>query len=492
MHKVYVRELRPYSLAALGNKFDCSIPRAKELVGDLMVRGIVRYRTGRKSDPEEADAEGAAPDELYQFRFVGILMLGDVVIVAYPKYFRDREPTDDELKIIFRALKSDAGFMAVSTLENDGDRRDDRLPVMLALLELYGEYGEYSNYIEGRELNGNGPIDWNRTIGEHLPVISNKRPVYLEYETHRTLRDDSDYITRLHRAVLTECSREFHEAGIDKLLSLDEVWLSDEEVEDFGDAEVLGRRLERERSTKFADWKLLTLDLLERYLLARENETRSDEVRTFGTTSFYDLWEKACKVAFGDALKTKLGNLRLQIASKYESDKEKTLLEIIPRPQWERWQDDGYVECGDVDTLIPDTVALEDGLHDKRLFCIYDAKYYVPSLSGKMKHQPGLESVTKQFLYQSAYREFIEAHRFDATVNVFLVPSANDEPINLARVTFDKVMGEEKKPFNNYVNMWSIPARKIFEAYLANARVGDSIVETIIEGNSYEASCSKS
>ena len=135
----------------------------------------------------------------------------------------------------------------------------------------------------------------------------------MEYETRKTHRDDSDFITRLHRAVLTECSLELGEAGIDKLLSLDEVCLSDEDIEAFGDVEMLGWRLERERAVQFSDWKLLTLDLLERYLLARESEVRSDEVQTLGTTSFYHLWEEACKTALGDALGRRLGELGLAL-----------------------------------------------------------------------------------------------------------------------------------------------------------------------------------
>ena len=105
MHKVYVRELKPYSLAALSSLFGYSFSQAKILVGDLMTHGIVRYRTGTKSIPEEDDAEDAAPDELYQFRFVGLVVWGDALIVAYPKYFRDRVPTDDELRLILRILK---------------------------------------------------------------------------------------------------------------------------------------------------------------------------------------------------------------------------------------------------------------------------------------------------------------------------------------------------------------------------------------------------
>lgn len=93
---------------------------------------------------------------------------------------------------------------------------DDKLPVMLALLELYGEFGEYSNYVDGFELNGNGSIDWDRTIGTHLPILSNGQPIYTEYETRKAFRDDSDYIARPHRAVLSECSQAFRDAGVDK------------------------------------------------------------------------------------------------------------------------------------------------------------------------------------------------------------------------------------------------------------------------------------
>lgn len=475
MRKVYVRELKPYSLAKLSDMFGCPASQAKALVGDLMTRGIVRYRTGTKSDPEETDTENAAPDELYQFRFVGLVMMGDTLIVAYPKYFRDRVPGDDELALILRILKRDAGVAVVTNLEDGGTASDDKLPVMLALLDLYDEYGEYSNYVEGLELNGDGSIDWNRTIDGHLPILSNGRPIYIEYETHKTFRDESDFIARLHRAILTECSHMFREAGIDKLLSLDEVWLSDEEVEDFGDAETLCWRLEHERTTQFVDWKLLTLDLLERYLLARESEVRSDEVRALGTTSFYNVWENTCKVAFGDALKKTLGSLGFTIENKWDVDKK--LSEIIPQPQWERWLGDRFAKREGTDTLIPDTVTIAESTDGERLFCIYDAKHYVPSANGKMKHQPGLESVTKQFLYQSAYRRFIKAHQFDRVVNAFLVPGTVDEPKLIARVSFPDVIAEEEEPFDNFIYMWMLPAHDVFKAYLDGKMLDNEIAQ---------------
>lgn len=83
-----------------------------------------------------------------------------------------------------------------------------------------------------------------------------------------------------------------------------------------------------------------------------------------------------------------------------------------------------------------------------------------------MRKQPGLESVTKQLLYQSAYRKFVKDHGFERVINAFLVPSCDGELKLIARVSFPEVMGVEEPPFSNYVDMWAVPAAEIFDAYL--------------------------
>ncbi len=472
MRQAYVRELKPYSVATLACEFGMDMGQTLRAVEELMARGIVQHRSDKDAyGVDSADYEVAADDERYQFSFVGMAMIGDLVVISYPKYFRDRAPSPDELRQIMRLVKRDVGRASVAALADGGERTDDKLPVMLALLELYAEFGVYSNYVEGRELNGAGTIDWNRTIGNHLPFLSDGQPVYLEYETRKTLRDESDFITRLHRAVLTECSRELFGAHVGDLLSLDEVELSDEEVDEFGDAEALEWRLERERGTQFVDWKIAVLDLLWRYLLNRESMTERNEVRALGTTSFYHLWEEACKTAFGDALDMRLDKLGFCLKGEWTERKRDTLLGIIESPKWERRRGDAYVECDPVATLIPDTITFAFDDNGRHAFCIYDAKYYVPRIGGKMQGQPGLESVTKQFLYQSAYKDFVLDHGFDYVVNAFLVPTAGDGLRELARVSFPKVMGEVEPPFSNYIHMWALPAGEVFDAYLTGRRV---------------------
>ncbi len=485
-----VRELKPYSLKELVGMFKDGHPDPSGLIQELMKRGIVRCQSKNAQDGVDLSAEEqeARPDECYHFNFVGIVMSHDLVIVAYPKYFQSgekapddiREPTDGELQQVLRVIKHNAGRMDDTALSDDGEQANEKLPVMLALLDLYAEFGLYSNYVEGRELNGFGPIDWNRTISNHLPILVDGRPIYAEYETRKAYRNESDFITRLHRAVLTECSKKLFDAGIDKLLSLEDVELTNEEVDELGDTETLEWHLEREHSTQFIDWKIATLDLLKRYLLDRENAVERDEIHTLGTTSFFHLWEEACKVAFGDKLNKRLDDLGLELAAGWDARKGETLQNIIPRPKWERrTQENAYVPCSVDKTLVPDTVTFAVDDEGKDVFCIYDAKYYVPSIGKKIENQPELKSVTKQFLYQSAYKNFVTDHGFDRVVNAFLAPTADGGLRELARVSFSEVMGKVEPPFSNYIHMWALPASEVFDAYLQGRRIDAGTMSAI-------------
>ena len=60
-------------------------------------------------------------------------------------------------------------------------------------------------------------------------------------------------------------------------------------------------------------------------------------------------------------------------------------------------------------------------------FLIFDAKYYNPVLLNghTPKNQPGIESVTKQYLYQLAYQNFITDHCFTQVRNCFLLPTTD-------------------------------------------------------------------
>ncbi|WRK55189.1 LlaJI family restriction endonuclease [Coprobacillaceae bacterium CR2/5/TPMF4] len=110
-----------------------------------------------------------------------------------------------------------------------------------------------------------------------------------------------------------------------------------------------------------------------------------------------------------------LGALNLPAPLKDGYDKKQKLIELIEKPLW--------TITGKVakDTLIPDLVSIfqNDGNHE---FIIFDAKYYNAHLEKGIipSGQPGIESITKQYLYQLAYQKFIKDHEFSAVKNCFL------------------------------------------------------------------------
>ena len=77
-------------------------------------------------------------------------------------------------------------------------------------------------------------------------------------------------------------------------------------------------------------------------------------------------------------------------------------------------------ESKKTDTLNLDLVTLYGDT-----FVILDAtKYYNLDLKDdNLVGQPGLESITKQYLYELAYKKFIKDNEFNNVVNAFLFPS---------------------------------------------------------------------
>ena len=483
MRAAYFRELRPYSEEEIRAELAVGNDKTRAVIDTLMDCGIIQYRTGDEQGEEKLlDAEGANARQRYQFRFVGIAIARGHAIVCYPKYIRSTTRPEKQMRQTLNVIRKLGQEGRLLDSQDDGARRD-QLALMLRLLWLYDEYGVYSNYEETRMLNGSGVIDWQRTIDMQTPVISDGVPIYLDIWTRKTRRDEYDLIMQLHRAILSDCSRFLLDSGISDLLSINVAVLTDEGANDLGEPEYLLWLIDRERAGQYVTWKQDVLDLMRLYITGEGTEADKGAVLRLGTTSYYHAWEVACKAAFGDLLDYRLRKLpSFTLCKEWDGCRDMTLLQIIPRPIWERPK--GLGDSGDVDTLIPDIVTFVD--HDgRRLFCIYDAKYYVPSKNGKMTGQPGVESVTKQFLYQSAYQRFIDDHDFDGVVNAFLVPTEGDDPEPLASVTFSDVMAGAtamSPRFSDRIDMWALPAYEVFDCYLRGHELNRAIYEPMLDG----------
>jgi hypothetical protein len=468
---VFIRDLESFTPETLAPRLQLeSVESAEDFIEAMTAQGVMALRRDRDADDDvvvsedKNDATGT-----YQFTWVGLVLFRDVTIVVYPKYFRDREPTMLEKQQIFKVLrKTEKTASHLGPIALDGMANANKLSLMLALLDSYEENGIYSNYIRELRNNGAGDIVWERTIATFQPFIKDGRPIYLDYKTNARSQDTADFVMRLHRCVLTECSRFMEESGLREMLSVDSIELTNERLEDFGDSDLIDYRLEQERNVQYVTWKQNVIDMLRLYVNGDKALITPDSLVCLGATSrsFDHVWEDACKVAFGDCLEKHIDALGIDLNGVWANRSKETLLGIIPRPQWSRTKDEAFVDCSDVDTLKPDVVMIHKNENGSGTFCIYDAKCYVPVLEPKVRGVPGVESVTKQYLYQAAYKSFISEHGFRWVVNAFLVPTDNDTPSRIGRVAFPGVFPRQDSPFTNHIDMWALPAQEVFDSYL--------------------------
>ena len=311
------------------------------------------------------------------------------------------------------------------------------LAVMLFLLQDYFEYGAYTNTQDIIEFNGSGDILLDKTINETFTLLSNNRPYYPELLTMKRVNDDFDFFKRLHECIFPRCTEELRDADLLDLFDIMGADISDEHIEDFGDKEYVLERIVKELNVQFNTRKQLLLKTLYAYIANSSVLDDLDCFSMFGTNSFNLVWEKVCAEVMDNQLQKPIGGLRLPVplTEQYCDMRHKKLIDLIDKPQWSGTAPNGesFVKQAE-DTLIPDLISIVnivnvvnvDGTYQ---FIIFDAKYYNIQLehSKKLRGQPGIESITKQYLYQLAYQPFVEAHQISTVQNCFLMPTAASE-----------------------------------------------------------------
>lgn len=438
MFSSFFREQKRHTLSELFKELNCSEEVAINILRKLKRLGIIQVVKATldqknmseliESDVEVVDIEADNNEYFYLFTFVGVIILDGHVIKCYPKYLINKVQPKAELTLVLKVLekfKSKRHFVEVFD-EISEDRPSNLLAIMLFLIRDYYENGLYSNTENIVEINGAGEILWDKTINETFTYLSNNKPYYPELLTRKRVNNETDYFKRLHECVLTIVSNEMKSAELLELFEFSEIELTDEELKNFGDTEYILYRLEKELSTQFNTRKQLVLKALYAYLgkLGSTNETNN--ISVFGTNSFNLVWEDVCAVILDNQLRHQLSHIPIPTGSLNKTyNPSDELINIIEKPCW-------TITGENADkTLIPDLITIND-----TQFIIFDAKYYTPILEPgkKPKYQPGIESITKQYLYQLAYQPFIVAHKFTDVKNCFLMPTEKEEVQNKGTV----------------------------------------------------------
>ena len=88
------------------------------------------------------------------------------------------------------------------------------------------------------------------------------------------------------------------------------------------------------------------------------------------------------------------------------------------------------------------------------------------------KHQPGIQDITKQYLYQLAYKDFINKHSLNAK-NCFVMPTEKDavELKGEVEMNMFKNLGLES------VQVRFLPAQKAYDHYLSGEPMDITVLQ---------------
>lgn len=469
MYTVILQELKPYSYIELQELFKVDEKILKEILSSLSLMNIVKQLSNdvSKVDFEEfldidtidqlnSQLEGT----LYLFKYVGMLAIGHICIIVYPKYINEyQSDAQNNFKLLKQLISVIRKYKSKEQKVGGSDPLNvhnvNQLSIVLELINNYNEYGLYSNNREVIEQNGEGEILWDTTINSSTAYFSNGVPLYLDTLTANYIINEYDYFRRLHAYILTTaCSKAEY---ILNILDINIVKISSDDFDVFGSKDYIVYRINQELTTQFVTYKQNILKLLKRYIEEDRTTSILDTISFVGTTSFNLVWEDVCSVVMNDCINKPIKELGLQ----YTKNKKQSALlsDVISKPKWKH-EESGNVHVANK-TLIPDIISIEDNQ-----IAIYDAKYYSIKLNDSaVKNQPGVSDVTKQYLYELAYRDFANENNLLISKNAFLMPTDVDEEIHLGDASLDIFHGLDGINFNS-IKIILKPCKKMYDLYL--------------------------
>lgn len=417
MSMIYSKELKKY------NKSDL---KSRLFLDDNNIQELLDKRILIKNQ-----------EDIFSFRFVGVLILKEKVLFCLPKYVQksDKKVVVKQLLSLFEEY-SKREKLDADELESIGSIDSmisyNMLSVIIFLLNDYFENGLYSNEKNVYVFNGEDEINWLKTIDDLKPLINDGEPIYFEYYANSTQNDEENYFRQLHRYILNECTKKLKKLGLFEYLGLEPITFEVNE-DSLGTPQSIISRINNELNVQFVNRKQLLLKAMISFISNEKMETDNFSIRFYGTRSFHVVWEKTCGYVLNN---------------KYEA-----LKGLIALPKWTTLSGKTHKAA----TLIPDIISITENS-----FVISDAKYYLIKLTDdKLSGNPGVEDVIKQYLYQIAFDEYIKIKKFSLIKNMLLFPSEEKEIKQLGKVTikFLKDLGFED------ITLFSVPTDRIFELY---------------------------
>lgn len=464
-----LKELKPYSLFELQNLFDISEDEARNVLKSLSLMNIVKKisKDTSKVELEELldidsldELNTQMESEIYIFKYVGILMVGNMCLILYPKYsenyLHDKENNFKMLKQIvfvirkYQSKEQKIGLGDLYDLENF-----NLLSITLELISNYYEHGLYQTERQIIEQNGEGETLWEKTINESTVYFSAGVPIYLDTFTINQENNEQDFFRRLHAFIITEACNKLKD--IFRILDINCISISSEKLESFGSKEYIVYRLNQELSDQFITYKQNILKLLRRYIEEDASKNVSETISFVGTNNFNLVWEDVCSVVMDDCMNKSIKELGLTYS---KNTKQSALIaDVIAKPVWKHNESRSIHKSKK--TLVPDIITINGNQ-----LSIYDAKYYKIKLDYKeVKNQPGVGDITKQYLYELAFNEFAKENQLSININAFLMPTDGDEEVRLGTASMEIFHDLRDKNLHD-IEVILKPCEEMYDKYL--------------------------
>lgn len=464
-----MQELKPYSFFDLQNEFNASEEELKNILKSLSLMNIVKKLSKDVSKVEleellETDSleklNTVLEGNIYVFKYVGMLVIGNVCLLIYPKYavsyFNDSINNFQKFKQLisvirkYQSKEQKIGFSSQVDVDNF-----NLLSIALELIYSYYNHGLYSNDKQIIEQNGCGEILWEKTINESTAYFSNGLPMYLDTFAVNQENNEQDYFRRLHAFILSEVSKKLKD--ILCILDIETINISSEKREHFGNSEYILYRLNQEISSQFVTLKQNILNLLKKYIEEDSGKDSSTKISFVGTNSFNLVWEDVCSEVMDDCMNKSIKELGLSYS---KNPKQSALIsDVIAKPKWKH-NNSGNVHVANK-ALIPDIVTIKGNK-----LSIYDAKYYKIKLDDKgVDKQPGVGDITKQYLYELAYKDFAKENKLVIDSNAFLMPTDGREEKKIGTVSIDIFYGLGDIQLHD-IDVILKPCEEMYEIYL--------------------------
>jgi len=318
----------------------------------------------------------------------------------------------------------------ISSTENS-----NRVALTLFLINDYYENGWYSSeklvFID----SGENEIDWTKTIESSDAIVSNRTPIYIRTYSRKLVQDEDNYLYHLHQSVVRACYDHLQQTGLNQFFGYPPIETDGNDI--VINDEIAAKCISREINQQYIDSKLATLKALYTYVTADFLSIEGAPIDIYGTRSFHSVWEKVCGYVLGN---------------QYDS-----LRQYIAKP---RWQSIGNT-IHSTETLVPDIV-FERVLDNRRVFVIVDAKYYSLVFGRELKNNPGISDLTKQYMYQLAYKNYLQQRNIGIVYNILLFPAEIDYFNDLGTVSIEFLdnLGLEQ------IRVVQAPANDFFERYI--------------------------